>query len=358
MNRTPRSSLLFALLAAMLFGMSAPLAKLLLGKIDPILLASFLYLGSGFGLLTIKVLKNLGKSSTTVEAKISRSDLVWLAGATLAGGVVAPIVLLYSLDTAPAATASLLLNFESVATTLIAAIIFREAVSRRAWWAVLVITAASILLSVNLDSAWGVSLGALGILAACFFWGIDNNLTRNFSAKDPLAIVTIKGLVAGAFSLVLALLLGSRIPAWDTILKALVLGNLSYGLSITLYVIALRGLGAARTSALFSTSPLSGLALSFILYRESPGVLFLLAFPLMVIGTIFLVYEEHDHTHAHKYLFHDHAHIHKDRHHDHPHGDVDADSRSHSHTHEHPSAEHNHHHMPDIHHRHDHSDKN
>lgn len=355
MNKTHLSSALLALLAAVLFGISAPLSKLLLDDLDPILLAAFLYLGSGLGLLVLKFFQSRDRSSGTAEAKISGSDLIWLMGATLAGGIIAPIILLYSLDTTPAATASLLLNFESVATTILAALIFREAVSRRAWWAILVITAASILLSLNINSTWGMSLGALGILAACFFWGIDNNLTRNISSKDPLIIVTIKGLVAGSFSLLLALLLGFDIPSWSTVLKAVALGSLSYGLSITLFIIALRGLGAARTSALFSTSLLSGLILSFILFRESPGFIFLLAFFLMVIGTVFLVYEEHDHNHIHIYLFHDHAHNHEDSHHGHPHSKAEADSRSHSHSHEHPSGEHAHHHMPDIHHRHYHN---
>lgn len=355
MNKTHLSSALLALLAAVLFGISAPLSKLLLDDLDPILLAAFLYLGSGLGLLVLKFFQSRDRSSGTAEAKISGSDLIWLMGATLAGGIIAPIILLYSLDTTPAATASLLLNFESVATTILAALIFREAVSRRAWWAIMVITAASILLSLNINSTWGMSLGALGILAACFFWGIDNNLTRNISSKDPLIIVTIKGLVAGSFSLLLALLLGFDIPSWSTVLKAVVLGSLSYGLSITLFIIALRGLGAARTSALFSTSLLSGLTLSFILFRESPDFIFLLAFFLMVIGTVFLVYEEHDHNHIHIYLFHDHAHNHEDSHHGHPHSKAEADSRSHSHSHEHPSGEHAHHHMPDIHHRHYHN---
>jgi drug/metabolite transporter (DMT)-like permease len=354
MNRTHIYSVFLALLAALLFGVSAPLAKLLLGEINPILLAAFLYLGSGFGVLIIKTIRNIEKSSRDVEAKIVRADYVWLAGATLAGGITAPIILMYSLRTTPAATASLLLNFESVATTFIAALIFKEAVSRRAWWAIIIITAASILLSVDMNSVWGFSFGAIGIVAACICWGLDNNFTRNISAKDPLMIVMIKGLVAGAFSLVLALGIGYSIPNWGTILKAMLLGSLSYGLSIMLFIMALRGLGAARTSALFSTAPLSGLILSLILFREAPNIMLVLALPLMIVGTFFLVYEEHDHVHKHVFVVHEHSHNHMDGHHNHTHGDPVSDG-THSHQHSHATLEHKHRHMPDTHHRHTHN---
>jgi len=344
---------IFALLAAILFGISAPLSKFLLGEIDPVILAALLYLGSGLGLLIFKTLNSLFRSRESIEAGLIQKDLLWLAGATLAGGVIAPIILLYSLDATPAATASLLLNFESVATTIIASIVFKEAVSRRTWWAIILITTASIVLSINFDLNWGLSIGAIGIIAACFFWGIDNNLTRNISSKDPIIIVTIKGLAAGAFSLILAFILGQKLPAWETIIKALLLGSLSYGLSITLFVLALRGLGAARTSALFSTSPLSGLILSFVIFREMPGNLFLIAFPLMILGTFLLVDEEHNHMHVHERISHEHAHSHDDQHHNHTHDD--SKIKHHSHLHEHETIEHNHQHLPDTHHRHTHS---
>lgn len=353
MAKSNTFSSFLALLAAILFGLSAPLSKFLLGEIDPVILAALLYLGSGLGLLIFKILNSFIPSNENAEAGLISNDLLWLAGATLAGGVIAPIILLYSLDATPAATASLLLNFEGVATTIIAAIVFKEAVSRRAWWAIILITTASIFLSINIDSNWGLSFGALGIITACFFWGIDNNLTRNISSKDPIIIVTIKGLTAGAFSLILAFILGQKLPAWETIIKALLLGSLSYGLSTTLFVLALRGLGAARTSALFSTSPLSGLALSFVLFREMPGNLFFIAFPLMILGTIFLVKEEHGHTHVHERLTHEHAHSHNDGHHNHTHDD--SSMKRHSHLHEHENIEHNHQHLPDTHHRHTHS---
>ena len=211
-----------ALIAAFLFGASAPLAKLLLDEVEPIPLAAFLYLGSGIGLLGIKTYQRINQRLSDGEAQIKKSDFSWLAGAILAGGVAAPITLLFSLQNTPAATASLLLNFEGVATTLIAALAFKESISRRAWWAIALITLSSIFLSINLNASWGFSLGSLGIIAACILWGIDNNFTRNISAKDPLMIVTIKGLGAGSFSLGMAIILGNKLPAMGVILGALV----------------------------------------------------------------------------------------------------------------------------------------
>ena len=341
-----------ALLAALLFGASAPLAKLLLGEIDPILLAAFLYLGSGIGLSGIKIFQRLNRSRQDDEAQIKKSDLPWLAGAILAGGVLAPIILLFSLQSTPAATASLLLNFEGVATTLIAVFVFKEAISRRVWWAIVLITLASIFLSLNLNGSWGISIGALGIVTACFLWGIDNNFTRNISAKDPLVIVTIKGFAAGSFSLFLALMLGNKIPATAIILGAMLLGSLSYGVSIVLFIRAMRGLGAARTSAFFGTAPLAGMILSFILFREFPDWLFIAALPLMVVGALFLVGERHIHPHHHEKIIHDHAHTHEDGHHQHDH--EGENEQKHSHVHQHEAVTHEHDHLPDLHHRHEH----
>ncbi len=353
MNRNNLYPIVQALLAALLFGASAPLSKLLLGEIEPISLAAFLYLGSGLGSLILQVLQRKGNQLASTEAPLQRTDLGWLAGAIIAGGIAAPIVLLFGLRDTPGATASLLLNFEGVATTLIAALVFKESVSRRAWWAILVITIASILLSVNLNAVWGSSWGALGILAAAVLWGIDNNFTRNISAKDPLSIVVVKGLVAGSFSLLLTLLLGNQLPNLGIAIKAMVLGSLSYGLSFTLFIRALRGLGAARTSALFGTAPLAGMLLSFWLLQESVNIMLVGALPLMLIGTILLVSEEHDHQHIHAATVHEHWHRHDDGHHLHTHAGL-KNAQSHSHSHEHSYQEHAHHHLPDIHHRHGH----
>ncbi|MEW6718712.1 MAG: EamA family transporter [Chloroflexota bacterium] len=354
MNRTDITPIFQALLAAFLFGASAPISKLLLAEIEPISLAAFLYLGSGLGLLLFQIFRVNGSKATNAEAPIKKTDMGWLAGAIIAGGIAAPIILLFGLRDTPGATASLLLNFEGIATTLIAAMVFKEAVGRRAWWAIFAITIASILLSLNLNEEWGISWGAVAILAACVFWGIDNNFTRNISAKNPISIVMIKGLVAGSFSLILTMILGNWLPDLGTAIKAMLLGSLSYGLSITLFIRAMRGLGAARTSALFGTAPLAGVALSFWLLQESVTMMFLVALPLMIVGALLLVYEEHGHNHIHEAITHEHLHRHDDEHHNHTHDEAEF-GLTHSHRHKHGGFEHAHHHMPDIHHRHTHA---
>src|SRR5512133_2178074 len=244
-------------------------------------MAGFLEVGGGVGELVFLWVEHLYHKGRSVEAHLTRAEVPWLIGAIVSGGIVAPIVLLLGLKATPASTASLLLNFESVATTLIAALAFKEAVDKRIWWAVGLITLASILLSWNAGS-WGISLGALGILAACFLWGLDNNFTRNISAKNPLVIVAVKGLGAGAFNLIFSLLLGKALPAVIPALLAMVLGVFSYGLSIYLFILAMRSLGSARTSALFGSAPFVGTLLSVILLRDVPQGLFWLSMPIMI----------------------------------------------------------------------------
>ncbi|MEO8611044.1 MAG: DMT family transporter [Chloroflexota bacterium] len=354
MQRAQLYPMIQALLAAVLFGASAPLAKLLLGEVEPISLAAFLYLGSGIGVLLFKGIRHSGTPEAESEAQIKRSDWGWLAGSVFAGGVAAPIVLLFSLRSTPAATASLLLNFEGVATSLIAALFFKESLNRTAVWAILCVTTASILLSWDVSGQWGLSLGALGILSACVLWGVDNNLTRNISAKDPLSIVLVKGLGAGSFSLLLTLLLGNSLPRLTIMLGAMLLGSISYGLSIVLFIRAMRGLGAARTSALFGIAPLAGVLLSFLLFRETPNTLFIIALPLMIVAALLLFREKHNHKHVHEAVTHEHRHRHDDGHHNHDHPEMMSRSLTHSHVHTHEPIEHEHPHVPDIHHRHIH----
>ncbi len=339
------SFILQALLAALFFGASAPISKLLLGDVRPILMAAFLYLGSGTGISLIKLYRRFSKNEK--EAGIKRPDVGWLAGAIISGGIIAPIILMISLKNTPASTASLLLNFEGVGTTLLALLFFHESISRRALAAIFAITLASIFLSTNLKGGFGFSLGALGILLACVLWGLDNNLTRNISGKDPLTIVAWKGLVAGTFSLILGLMLGQQLPALLTILSILLLGFISYGLSTMLFIYSMRGLGAARTSALYGTAPLAGVILSIIIFHDPLTILFIIAAILMVAGALLLANEEHAHFHIHMPVVHEHLHSH-DEFHTHS-----EDKGTHSHEHEHPRTEHEHGHMPDIHHRHE-----
>ncbi len=339
-----------ALLAALFFGASAPIAKLLLGDVPPVLMAGFLYLGSGTGIALVKLSQRFALGQP--EARLRAPDVKWLAGAIVSGGILAPIILMLSLKNTPASTASLLLNFEGVATTLIALLFFRESIGRRALTAIFAITLAGIFLSTSFRGGFGFSLGALGIIIACVLWGVDNNFTRNISAKDPLTIVAWKGLVAGFFSLLLGFLPGQQPPAWPTILGILVLGFVSYGLSTMLFIYSLRGLGAARTSALYGTAPLAGVLLSFIIFRDPLTPLFILAALLMVAGAMVLANEEHAHFHVHMPVVHEHRHAWTDEFHRHEETDVMA-GKPHSHMHEHSRTEHEHGHMPDIHHRHE-----
>jgi len=343
-----RSNLAFilqALLAALFFGASAPISKLLLGDVPPVLMAAFLYLGSGTGISLIKLYQRL--TSNQKEAGIKRPDVIWLAGAIVSGGILAPIILMISLNNTPASTASLLLNFEGAGTTLIALIFFSESISRRALIAIFAITVASIFLSTSFQGGFSLSLGSLGILLACFLWGVDNNFTRNISAKDPLTIVAWKGLVAGAFSLILGLFLDQQLPALIAILSILLLGFISYGLSTMLFIYSMRGLGAARTSALYGTAPLAGVLLSILIFKDPITLLFGIAAVLMAAGALLLANEEHAHFHIHMPVVHDHIHKHEEFH---AHEETNI---AHSHEHEHPLTEHEHGHMPDIHHRHE-----
>ncbi len=345
MNANNLSFILQALLAALFFGASAPISKLLLGNVPPVLMAAFLYLGSGTGISLIKLYQRL--TSNQKEAGIKPPDVRWLVGAILSGGILAPIILMISLKNTPASTASLLLNFEGVGTTLIALFFFRESISRRALAAIFAITLASIFLSTNFEGGFAFSLGALGVLLACVLWGVDNNFTRNISGKDPLIIVAWKGLVAGIFSLLLGLVLGQQLPTLATILSILLLGFISYGLSTMLFIYSMRGLGAARTSALYGTAPLAGVLLSIVIFKDPLTLLFGIAAVLMVAGALLLANEEHAHFHIHMPVVHEHIHRHEEFH---MHDTTDI---AHSHEHEHPQTEHEHGHMPDIHHRHE-----
>lgn len=358
-----KTAFIQALLSAVLFGVSAPLAKLLLADFGPLTLAGLLYLGAGVGLLLTGMViyrYNHHKGIYNAEAPLREADYTWLLGAVLAGGVAAPILLLYSLRLTPAATASLLLGFEGAATALIARLLFGESLGRRAWGAIGLVTLAGVLLSYDPSAAWGISWGALGVLGACVLWGLDNNLIRQISAKNPLGIAMGKGLAAAGCSLLLVRWFEGPWPDLCAQMPALLLGYLSYGLSIVLFVRALRSLGAARTSILFSTAPLAGVLLSAALFREMPGWLFFLALPLMGAGIYLLANEEHIHPHLHPTETHEHRHAHGparsgellDEHHQHGHPAGQPEAQAHAHPHTHQPLEHDHEHRPDLHHRH------
>lgn len=340
----------YALLSAILFGISTPLSKILVGNISPVLLVSLFYLGTAIGMFFLGIILKSVKSPLSKEARIRIRDIPWLSLAILAGGIIAPILLLTSLDMTPAAMASLLLNFEGVATMVIAFIVFRESVGKRIWIALGIITLASILLSWNPGTSFGFSIGAMGILLACVFWGIDNNASRNISGKDPFVIVSIKGLMAGSVALVLAMVGQAAYPSISFILVAMLVGFLCYGVSMVLFIRALRDLGAARTGAYYGIAPFIGAASSLLIFREYPDLQLVIAFGLMLAGTMILTTERHQHQHHHIPIEHEHLHHHPEEHHVHDHdGEV---ARDHSHLHLHTELDHTHPHSPDIHHRH------
>lgn len=350
-SREQTRAILQALAAAALFGLSTPLAKLLLGTVPPLLLAGLLYAGSGIGLSVLMLLRTL-RRRPLAEAPLARRDLPWFAGAVLAGGVLGPILLMLGLARTPASTASLLLNLEGVLTAVIAWVVFRENVDRRVFLGMLAIIAGSVLLSWPRQLG-GIPWGSLAIVGACLCWAIDNNLTRQVAGGDPMQIAAIKGGVAGTINVLLALVMGYRFPGAWPLLATGALGFVGYGLSLMLFVLALRGLGTARTGAYFSTAPFLGAALSLLLFAEHPGIAFWLAGGLMALGVWLHVSERHEHTHVHEALAHNHRHRH-DAHHQHPHDFPWDGTEPHTHPHVHEPMVHSHPHYPDLHHRHDH----
>jgi drug/metabolite transporter (DMT)-like permease len=340
-----------ALIAAALFGASAPLAKSLLRSIAPQLLAGLLYLGSGSGLLVYRLAR--GRAT---EAPLQSTDRRWLAGAIALGGVAGPLLLMTGLSRTPASGASLLLNLEAVFTALVAWFVFRENVDRRIAFGMLAIVAGGVVLTWESRSSWGGLLGPLAIAAACLCWAVDNNFTQKVSAADPVQIAMLKGLVAGSVNTAIALGLGTRSPSVGPLAGALVVGLASYGVSLVLFVFALRYLGTARTSAYFSTAPFVGAALSLAVFREPLTGAFLAAAGLMAVGVWLHLSERHVHEHHHEAMDHEHAHVH-DEHHHHEHRPDDppvTDPKPHTHRHSHEPLTHTHPHYPDIHHRHGH----
>ena len=341
-----------ALAAAALFGASAPAAKVLLDQVDPWLLAGLLYLGSGIGLLAFRLARRaLGQAPA--EAPLAGADWGWLAGAILAGGVIGPVFLMLGLAVTPASSASLLLNLEGVLTALLAWIVFRENAGLRVVLGMAAIGAGAVVLSWQGGARIGDALGPLLIVGACLAWGLDNNLTRKLSLADPVQIAMLKGLAAGTVNLALALLQGAALPGAGVLAVAGVVGLLGYGVSIVLFVLALRYVGTARTGAYFSVAPFVGAALAVTTLGEPVGLRFVAAGLLMAVGVWLHLTERHEHVHSHPYLAHTHRHVH-DAHHQHAHGPADPPGEPHSHWHEHLPMRHSHAHYPDAHHRHEH----
>ena len=345
--------IVLAAAAAVLFGLSTPFAKLLLRDTAPQLLAGLLYLGSGFGLLVVWLVR---RGRTPREAPLTRRDVRWLAAAIAAGGVIAPLLLMLGLVRTPASSASLLLNLEGVLTALIAWFVFRESVDRRIALGMAAIVAGGVVLSWQGRFGTGGFAGPLLIAGATLAWAIDNNLTQKVSAGDPVQIAMLKGLTAGTVNAAIALAGGAAWPTLPHASGGLALGFLGYGVSLVLFVLALRALGTARTGAYFSTAPFVGAVASVVMFRERPDVAFIAAGVLMGVGVWLHLTERHEHEHRHEAMAHEHAHVH-DEHHQHAHGPHDppvTDPVPHAHAHQHEPLVHTHPHYPDIHHRHGH----
>ena len=341
----------FAIAAAALFGASAPAAKALLGSVSPQLLAGLLYVGSGVGLALVWGWQR--RSGRSVEAALALRDLPWLGGAIVFGGGLGPVLLLVGLSHATASSASLLLNLEGVFTASIAWVVFREHFDRRIALGMLAIVAGSVLLSWQGRVAWGGVVGPLAITAACACWAIDNNLTQRVSGGDPVQIAMLKGTIAGSVNVALALVLGATWPGAVPITETMLLGFVSYGVSLVLFVLALRHLGTARTGAYFSTAPFVGAALSIVFLREPLNQGLVAGGVLMGFGVWLHLTERHEHEHTHKATEHEHLHVH-DEHHQHAHGPGDPAGEPHAHRHRHEPTVHRHPHYPDLHHRHVH----
>lgn len=339
-----------ALLAALLFGLSTPFAKLLLAGVPPVLLAGLLYLGSGIGLAALRSVRRLRGAEA---APLATADVPWLAGAVLFGGVVGPVLLMVGLRRTPASAAALLLNLEGVFTALLAWFVFRENFDRRIALGMAFIVCGGAVLSWQGSEGLTLPAGALAVAAACLCWAIDNNLTQKVSAADPMLVASVKGLVAGLANTALGLVLRPNLPSAGAFASAMLVGLIGYGLSLALFVVALRHLGTARTGAYFSLAPFMGAGVSILILQEPITSGLLVAGALMGAGTWLHLSERHEHEHTHEGLAHSHSHVH-DEHHRHEHELGTDAAEPHAHRHVHAPLVHKHPHYPDIHHRHSH----
>lgn len=357
-----KPGVLAALVSAFLFGASTPLAKWLLGEMSPWMLAGLLYLGSGLGLAIYRGVRAWWAVEPTATVPLKRGELRWLMAAVICGGGIAPVLLMLGLSNMPSSHAALLLNAEAVLTTLLAWAIFRENLGLRLAIGMTAIVAGALVLgwphNEVLSSSPAASLWpAMLVLLACLFWALDNNFTRKVSLNDASWIACIKGLFAGTTNLLLAFVLGAALPAASRVVAALGVGFLAYGVSLALFVVALRHLGASRAGAYFSTAPFVGALISVLFFAEPVTRQLLVAAALMAWGIWLHLTERHGHLHQHEVLEHEHLHSHAkgktfDVHHAHDH--LPAFEGEHSHSHQHEAIRHTHAHFPDAHHRHTH----
>ncbi len=341
--------------AATLWGASAPVSKLLLPHVQPLMLAALLYLGAGAGLTLFSLVRP--RTARLDEAPMRAVDVPLIAGMTLLGGVCGPVLLLFGLERLSGVAASLLLNLEAPFTIALAVLLFREHLPARGTLAAFIVIAGALLLAWHTGGAVSASwVGVVCVVGACLAWGADNNLTQRVSLRDPITVVRYKTIPAGCITFALALLFGERVPSGRVLLASLALGAVSYGAGIVLHVFGLRLLGAARQAAFFATAPFVGAVASLLVLGERLSVFDAVGGAVMAAGVALLLTESHAHEHVHEVVEHEHAHVH-DEHHAHEHGDGIAvhEGRAHAHVHRHEALVHSHAHVSDVHHRHDHT---
>lgn len=338
--KTDKTAIIYAILAAALYAINVPLSKLLLHNVDTTMMAAFLYLGAGIGLMLYgSVKRRLGRADR--QENLTKKELPYTVAMILLD-IAAPILLMAGIARTSSGNVSLLNNFEIVATSIIALVIFREIISKRLWCAIVLVTIASAILSFEDVGAFTFNKGSIMVLGACLCWGFENNCTKMISNKSSVEIVTIKGCFSGLGSLLIALMLGESIPEIKWILAVMLLGFVSYGLSINFYIMAQKNLGAAKTSAYYSIAPFLGVAFSMVLLKEQPAIQFYIALIIMIISTFIMVKDnitlqhthEHTHTHTHEHRHGDIVHTHEHTHthtHLHVHG---KDSEVHTHEHD------------------------
>ena len=302
----------YAILAAALYAINVPLSKVLLNHVEPTMMASFLYLGAGIGLFLFGIVEKLiGKGEK--KEPLTKKELPYTIAMVILD-IVAPILLMLGIARTNSANVSLLNNFEIVATSIIALVVFKEVISKKLWFAIFLVTIASIVLTFEGQGSFVFNRGSLFVLGACLCWGFENNCTKMISNKSSVEIVVIKGTFSGLGSLIVALLLGESIPAVKWLFCVLILGFVAYGLSINFYIMAQKDLGATKTSAYYSVAPFLGVAFSMILLKERPSLQFFVALIIMIFSTILMVKDtielQHTHEHRHGDLVHTHLHTH------------------------------------------------
>ena len=339
-----------AVLAAAFYALNVPLSKVLLQYVGPTMMAAFLYLGAGLGLTAYSSVCGL-MGRTAIREPLTRKELPYTV-AMVVLDIAAPILLMIGITMSDSANVSLLNNFEIVATSLIAFFLFHEMLSRKLVLAIVLVTAASILLGLEGSGGFSFQLGSVFVLGACVCWGFENNCTRVLSSKSPVEIVMIKGCFSGAGSLAVALFCGERIPAAGWIGAVLLLGFVAYGLSICLYIMAQKELGAAKTSAYYSIAPFLGVLFSVILLGEQLNAQFFAALGIMVAATVLMIKDSIALQHTH---MHTHTHTHEHRHGNLVHTHEHTHTHEHNHVHEGDEHVHSHHHKDLNDHNHPHS---